>query len=160
MRRQTLYLLSHQGSPNNLNVGGFDMVPEVSESILSSFHSFYFILLFRTYFHHFVLHSLIRSASDILLLIPSRVFLISVIVLFFSVCLFFYSSRSLLINSCIVSILFSRFLIIFAIIILNYFSDSVPLSSSFIWTSVFLFFHSFVQYFPAISLLFFLTYCI
>ena len=32
------------------------------------------------------------SASDILLLIPSRVFLISVIVLFISVCLFFNSS--------------------------------------------------------------------
>ena len=36
------------------------------------------------------------SASDILLLIPSRVFLISVIVLFVYVCLFFNSSRSLL----------------------------------------------------------------
>ena len=34
------------------------------------------------------------SASDILLLIPSRVFLISVVVFFFSVCLFFNSSRS------------------------------------------------------------------
>ena len=33
------------------------------------------------------------SASDILLLIPSRVFLISVIVLFVSVCLFFNSSQ-------------------------------------------------------------------
>ena len=40
--------------------------------------------------------SLIHSASDILLLIPSRVFLISVIVLFVSECLFFNSSRSLL----------------------------------------------------------------
>ena len=38
--------------------------------------------------------SLIHSASDILLLIPSRVFLILVIVLFVSVCLFFNSSRS------------------------------------------------------------------
>ena len=53
------------------------------------------------------------SASDILLLIPSRVFLISVIVLFVSVCLFFNSFMSLLIHSCIFSILFSRFLIIF-----------------------------------------------
>ena len=54
--------------------------------------------------------SLIRScASDILLLIPSRVFLISEIVLLVSVCLFFNSSRSLLIDSCIFSILFSRF---------------------------------------------------
>ena len=40
--------------PYNLNVGSFDIVPEVSETILSSFHSFYFILLFRSYFHHFI----------------------------------------------------------------------------------------------------------
>ena len=46
--------------------------------------------------------------------------------------------RSLLIDSCIFSILFSRFLIIFTIIILNSFSGSLPISSSFIWTSVFL----------------------
>ena len=40
----------------NSNVGIFDIdiVPEVSETILSSFHSFYFILLFRSYFHHFI----------------------------------------------------------------------------------------------------------
>ena len=78
------------------------------------------------------------SASNILLLIPSREFLISVILLFHSVCLLFNSSRSLLIDSYIFSILFSRFLIIFTIIILNYFSDSLPISSSFIYTSVFL----------------------
>src|SRR5574337_1260552 len=36
------------------NVGVFDIVPEVSETIFSSFHSFYFILLFRSYFHHFI----------------------------------------------------------------------------------------------------------
>ena len=40
--------------PYNLNVGAFDIVPEVSETIPSSFHSFYFILLFRSYFHHFI----------------------------------------------------------------------------------------------------------
>ena len=57
---------------------------------------------------------------------------------FVSVCLFFNSSRSLLIDSYIFSILFSRFLIIFTTIILNYFSGSLPISSSFIWTSVFL----------------------
>ena len=77
------------------------------------------------------------SASDIPLLIHSGVFLISVIVLFVSVCLFFNSSRSLLIDSYILSVLFSRFLIIFTII-LNYFSGSLPISSSFIYTSVFL----------------------
>ena len=63
-------------------------------TILSCFHSFYFILLFRSYFYHFISSSLIPfSASDILLLIPSRVFLISVIMLFFSVCLLFNSSQ-------------------------------------------------------------------
>ena len=38
--------------PYKSNVGVFDIVLEVSETILSSFHSFYFILLFRNYFHH------------------------------------------------------------------------------------------------------------
>ena len=97
--------------------------------------------------------SLIRSsASDILLLIPSRVFLISVIVFFVSVCLFFNSFRSLLIDSYIFSILFSSFLIIFIIIILNYFSGSLPISSSFICTFVFLGCSFFVQCFSAFSL--------
>ena len=83
--------------------------------------------------------SLIHSSvSDSLLVISSRVFLISVIVLFASMCLFFNSYRSLLIDSCIFSMLFSRFLIIFTIIILNSFSGSLPISSSFIWTYVFL----------------------
>ena len=40
--------------PYNSNVGEFDIVLEVPESILSSFDSFYFILLFRSYFHHFI----------------------------------------------------------------------------------------------------------
>ena len=40
--------------PYNLNVGAFDIVPEVSETILSSFHSFYSIWLFRSHFHHFI----------------------------------------------------------------------------------------------------------
>ena len=36
--------------------GAFNIVPEVSETILTSFHSFYFILLFGSYFHHFIFH--------------------------------------------------------------------------------------------------------
>ena len=39
----------------NSNVGAFDIFPEVSETILSCFHPFHFILLFRSYFHHFYL---------------------------------------------------------------------------------------------------------
>ena len=58
--------------------------------------------------------------------------------LFVSVCLFFDFSRSLLIDSYIFSILFSRFLIIFTIIILNYFSGNLSIAPSFTWTSVFL----------------------
>jgi len=48
------------------------------------------------------------------------------------------SSGSFLIDPCIFSILFSRYLIIFTIIIMNYFSDSLSISSSFFWTLVFL----------------------
>ena len=40
--------------PYNSNVGAFDIVEEVSETIFRSFYSFYFILLFRRYLHHFV----------------------------------------------------------------------------------------------------------
>ena len=38
--------------PYYSNVVAFDIVPEVSKTILSSFHSLYFIVLFRSYFHH------------------------------------------------------------------------------------------------------------
>ena len=84
-------------SRNNANVAAFDIIPEVSETVLSSFHSFYFILIFRSYFQHFIFqltasffcfrYSAIDSLQSIL---------ISVGVLFVSVCLFFNSSRSLL----------------------------------------------------------------
>ena len=40
--------------PYYSNVGAFDIVPEVSESIFSFLYSFYFILLFRSYFHRFI----------------------------------------------------------------------------------------------------------
>jgi len=71
----------------------FDIVLEVSETILSFF---FFFILFTLFCSSEVISiilsssSLIRSsASDILLLIPSRVFLISVIVL--CVSLYVYS---------------------------------------------------------------------
>ena len=38
--------------PYNLSVGVFNIAPKVSEAILNSFHSFPFILLFSSYFHH------------------------------------------------------------------------------------------------------------
>ena len=40
--------------PYNSKVGAFNILPDVSETILSSFHSVYFILLFRNYFHNFI----------------------------------------------------------------------------------------------------------
>ena len=48
--------------------------------------------------------------------------------------MFFSSSRSLLNVSCIFSIPFLRSWIIFIIITVNSFSDSLPISSSFIWS--------------------------
>ena len=85
---------------------------------------------------------ILSSASIILLLVPSRVLLISVIALFIIDWLFFFS-RSLLnilhIFSILVSrvyicnyILFTRFWIIFPIIILNSFSGRLPNSSFFV----------------------------
>ena len=62
---------------------------------------------------------------------------------------------SLLTDSCIFSILFSRLLIIFSIIIMNYVAGSLPISSLFIWTSVFL-----VCSFIISLSSFFLTYCV
>ena len=118
----------------------------------SPLHSFYFILLFSSYFHHFIFliyftdlfFCFSYSAMD-----SFQSIFISLIVLFVSVCLFFNPSRSLLIDYCIFSTLFSRFLI-FTIIILKSFSGSLPISSSLIWTFV----SSFFQYFSAFSLVF------
>ena len=79
--RQILYQLSYQGSPD-FNVGAFNIVPEASEIVLTSFN-FYFFL--SASFISTLLHStslILSSASVILLLAPSRVLLISVIGLF------------------------------------------------------------------------------
>ena len=117
----------------NSNASAFDIVPEVSEPILSSFHSLYFILLFISYFHYFIfqftaLFFCFRySALDSFLSIFNFCNCV--------VCMF-NSFRSFLIDSYILFILFSRFLIIFTIIILNYLSGSLPIFSSFIWASV------------------------
>ena len=101
------------------------------------------------------------SASDILLLIPSRVFLISVIMLFVSVCLFNSSAAAAAksLQSCptlchprdssppgspvpfvnwFLYFLHFVFKVFDYLFILNSFSGSLPISSSFIWTSVFL----------------------
>ena len=62
------------------NVGVFDIVPEVSEVVLISFNSFFLYVSFIST----ILPStslILSSASVILLLVPSRVLLISVIAL-------------------------------------------------------------------------------
>ena len=93
---------------------------------------------------------MLSSASVILLLVPSRLFLISVIALCIIDQLFFISYKFLLnvfsIFSILVKeglficnfILFSRFWIIFTVIVLNYFSGGLPISSSFVWFGGFL----------------------
>ena len=74
--------------PYNSKVSVFNIVPEVSETILSSFHFFFLTFFFSWAVISTILSSsslICSSTSEILLLIPSRVFLISVIVLFVSV---------------------------------------------------------------------------
>ena len=145
--------------PYNLIVGEFNVVPEVSETVLSSFHYFFFILLCSSYFHSFILRSLICfSASVILLLIPSREYLISFILLFIIVCFLFSSSKSLLNVSSIYPILFPRFWIIFTLITLNSFSGRLPISSSLVCLVGFYLAPSSVAYFSVFS--FCLTYCV
>ena len=110
------------------------------------FSLFYFTAVISTIL--FLAHLSILL-SVILLLIPPSVFLISVIVMFIVACLFFSVSRSLLNISCIFSILFPRFWIIFTIITLNYFSGWLPISFSLVG-----FYHapSSVTYFSVFSL--------
>ena len=108
------------------------------------------ILFSRSLFH--------SSASVILLLVPSTVFLISFIVLFYIVCLLFSSFRSLLNVSCIFSIPFLRFEIIFTIITLNSFSGRLPISSLLFGLVGFYLAPSSAAYFSVFP--FFLTYCV
>ena len=98
------------------------------------------------------------GASVILLLIPSREFLISFFVLFVIVCLFFSSSRSLLNVSCIFSILFLRFWIIFTLITLNSFSGRLLFPLHLFVLVGFYLAPSSAAYFSVFS--FCLTYCV
>ena len=145
--------------PYNLNVGALNVVPEVSETVLISFHLFS-LFCSTTVISTILSSSLLicSSASVILLLIPSSVFFISVIVLFITLCLFFSSSRSYVnlsfIFSICASILFPRSCIIFT---MNYFSGTLPISSSFGLVGFYLATLS-STYFSVIS--FCLTYCV
>ena len=75
--------------PSNSNVSVFDIVPEVLSLSSVLFILFTFFCFSEVISNILSSSSLIcSSASDILLLIPSRLFLISVIMLFISVCFF------------------------------------------------------------------------
>ena len=64
------------------NVGVFDIVPEVPEVFLISFNSFFFLSASFIFTIIFYTSLILSSASIILLLVPSRVFLITFIALF------------------------------------------------------------------------------
>ena len=87
------------------NVGVFNIVPEVSEVVFISFY--YFFPLCFIYFQHYTTLLILSSASVILLLVPFRVILISVIALFITDQLFFIYSRCFSNISCIFLILVS-----------------------------------------------------
>ena len=63
----------------DLNVGAFNLVPEVSEVVLISFNSFF---LSASFISTILSSTSLISALVILLLVPSRVLLISAIALF------------------------------------------------------------------------------
>ena len=95
------FLLLFFWAPYNFNTGVFNVVPEVSETVLSSFHSFFFILLCDSYFHCFIFQvtypflCLSYSPTDSFYRIFNLINLFFIIV-----CLLFSSSRSLLKVSC------------------------------------------------------------
>ena len=66
------------------NVGAFNIVPEVSEVVLISFNSFFSFSLSASFISTILSSTslILSSAYVVLLLVPSRVFLISFIVLF------------------------------------------------------------------------------
>ena len=131
-------------------------MPEVSETILFSFYSLFFILLCFSYFYHFFFQlTYPLFCFNYSVFIPSNIFLILVIVLFIVDCLFFNSPSFLLNIYCIfsicVSILLLRFWIIFTIITLFFFSDRSAISSTFICSYGFLSCPLVCIYFPVIS---------
>ena len=131
--------------PYKSNVGAFKVVPEVSETVLISFHSFFFILFCFSYFHHsvfqlsqlfcywfllgcFKFHLLCCSlliACSLVPLGPCKLFLVS------------SPSLSPFYLSVPASILSPRFWIIFTTITLNSFSGRWPISSFFVWSGGF-----------------------
>ena len=150
--------------PCNSNFGVLNIVPEVSETVLISFYSFFWSGSVISSLPSF--RSLIYcSASVILLMVPCNVFLISFIMLFIADCLFFNSSSSLLgvsyifsirVSSLFIcaSILFPIFWITVTIITLNSFSGRWLISSSFVSSFGFLPYSFSCCMFPCVFILF------
>ena len=126
----------------DLKFGVFGIVPEVSEVVLSSFNSFFLSASF--------ISPILSSTSPYLLphvfycWFPPECFWSHLLCYSLSIDSFFISSRYSLNLSCIFSILvsrlficdsilFSRFWIIFTIIIQNSLSSRFRISSSFVW---------------------------
>ena len=84
---QTLSFFLLPLRPLYSNTDAFNIVPEVSDTLLISFHSFFFDLFFGSISTSLSYSSFILSSASIIwLLILSSVLYISVIVLFISVC--------------------------------------------------------------------------
>ena len=105
--------------PYNVNIGVFNVVPEVSYAVFTSFPSFFHVL--RQWFPPFCL------PSHLSVLLP-QLFCCWFFQCIVHLCLFFSSSRSLVNISCIFSILFPRSWIIFTVIILNSFFGMLLIS--------------------------------
>ena len=125
--------------PYHLNVGAFNVVPEVSETVSILFILFSLLcsaVVFSTILSY---RSLIRSsASVILLLIPSREFFISFIVFFIIVYLLFSSSRSLLNIFLYFLHSISKILDHLYYHYSEFFPGRLSISSSFVWSGRFL----------------------
>lgn len=101
--------------PCDLNAGVFNDVPEVSETVLIYFDSFFFILLNSSF------DLIFSSASVTLLSVPSGASFTSVLAFLIIVCLLFSSSRSLYISgifSTRASVVFLGFRISFTVVAL------------------------------------------
>ena len=118
----SLYLSSPLGTPI-MQMLVHSLLSQRSLGLSSFFFSFFFLYSVLHHFHHSVFQvtypffCFSYSTTDC-----------SFLFFFF---LLFSSSRSLVNICCIVSILFPRTWIIFTIIVLNYFSGRLPLSTSF-----------------------------
>ena len=146
---RSFFLSSSSGTPMSQMLGHcqmFDIVPEVSEVVLISFNSFF------SFFPYASFISIILSSRHLSYLLPQLFYCwfppewFWPQLLHYSLFIdsFFISSTSVLNISCVFSILvsilficnstwFSRFWIIFTIIILNSFSGRLPVSSSLVW---------------------------